>query len=201
MLRLKDASEALGITPGTLRNWTNQGLIQCSRSKTGQRIFSIDDIESATRKIHKKRTTVICYSRVSSIKQRDDLKRQTEFLQANIPNEYSESNYLHIEDVGSGINFKRKGLISLLEQVLSRNVSTVIVASKDRLYRFGFELIEWICEFHGTKILVLNQKDSTPESELGEDLMSIVQVYCCRWNGKRRYNKNNSKSNETQIET
>jgi len=201
MLRLKDASEALGITPGTLRNWTNQGIISCSRSKTGQRIFSIDDIESANRNISKKRNTVICYSRVSSIKQRDDLKRQTEFLQSNIPNEYSGSKCLYIEDIGSGINFKRKGLISLLEQVLSKNISTVIVASKDRLCRFGFELVEWICNFHGTKILVLNQKDTTPESELGEDLMSIVQVYCCRWNGKRRYNKNNNKSLETQIET
>jgi predicted site-specific integrase-resolvase len=72
------------------------------------------------------------------------------------------------------------------------------VASRDRLARFGFELIEWLCKEFGTELLVLDTEDTTPETELGKDLMSIVQVYCCRWNGKRRYTKKENQSIETE---
>jgi predicted site-specific integrase-resolvase len=67
------------------------------------------------------------------------------------------------------------------------------VASKDRMARFGFDLIEWLCHEYGTKILVLDNQNQSPTEELGKDLLSIVQIYCCRWNGKRRY-KNNKES-------
>ena len=206
MLRLSQASKELGVSPNTLRAWTNQGRITCSRTITGQRIFSSEDLQSTTggpsRKLQHTRETIICYSRVSSSKQRDDLVTQRAYLQSRIPNEYSKSKCIQINDVASGLNFKRPGLLHLLGLVTQGIVSAVIVASKDRLCRFGYELIEWMCLQHNTKIVVLNNKDSTPEAELGEDLMSIVQVYCCRWNGKRRYAaKQNSESIQVEIKT
>jgi putative resolvase len=144
----------------------------------------------------------ILYSRVSSHKQKNDLDRQQEYLRSNLPNEHSRSEKIEISDIGSGINFKRPGLLRILRLVKEGKVSSVVVASRDRMARFGFELIEWMCKEFGTKILVLDNEDTTPESELGKDLMSIVQVYCCRWNGQRRYqNRIKNQSQKTEIET
>lgn len=184
MLSIQEASIALGVSKSTLRRWDAEGRIPVSRSLTGRRMFDIDAIKGAQTK------HIILYARVSSRKQVDDLQRQKAYLRDNLPPQFNTAQCKEINDVGSGINFKRKGLTTLLEQVLSNTVQTVVVASRDRLCRFGFELVEWMCQQHGTNILVLNNQDTTPEQELGEDLMSIVQVYCCRWNGKRRYKNN-----------
>jgi predicted site-specific integrase-resolvase len=80
------------------------------------------------------------------------------------------------------------------------DISELVVASKDRLARFGFELIEWLCTEYGTRIVVLDTQDTTEEAELGNDLMAIVQVYCCRWNGRRRY-KVQDQSKETEVKS
>jgi predicted site-specific integrase-resolvase len=143
----------------------------------------------------------ILYSRVSSSKQKDDLERQKQYLRDNLPNKYPRTNLNDISDVGSGLNFKRQGLLQILGLVKEGEVSTIVVASRDRLARFGFELIEWLCKEFGTELLVLDTEDTTPETELGKDLMSIVQVYCCRWNGKRRYAKKENQSIETEDKT
>jgi len=167
MLRLHEAANRLGISKFTLRRWATQGTIKYSWTPTRQRIFAIEDVEAAIGKVQQKRTTVLSYCRVSSSKQSNDLQRQREFLTANIPDQYSRSQHLQISDIGSGINFKRKGLLRLLELVQQGNISAIIVASKDRLCRFGYELIEWLCLQHNTTIVVLDNHDKTPESELG----------------------------------
>ena len=200
MLRIKDASKHLGVTIGTVRKWCNEGKVNFTVAQSGHRLFTLEDLQAATGKIQKLRTQIICYCRVSSSKQKNDLIRQCEYVKTNIPNEYSRSECIIYTDIASGLNFKRQGLLRLLERIQQRDVSTIIVASKDRLCRFGYELIEWMCLQHGTKILVLDNKDTAPETELGEDLLSIVQVYCCRWNGKRRY-KGNKNNESIQIET
>ena len=196
------ACEILGIKPNVLRKWDKNGTIKAIRTPGGIRLFDITSIApEANLTKHKIKNTpvVILYSRVSSQKQKQDLERQQKYLDDNCPDEYSGSKNVPISDIGSGINFKRSGLLRILGQVKEGTVSAIVVASRDRLARFGFELIEWFCEQYGTKIVVLNNKDSTPESELGEDLMAIVQVYCCRWNGRRRYQKrrNNTESSQS----
>jgi predicted site-specific integrase-resolvase len=200
MLRLHQAATRLGISKFTLRKWATDGTIKYSWTPTHQRIFSVQDIDDAIGKVQQKRTTIISYCRVSSSKQRDDLVRQKQFLASNIPNKYSRSKLVQISDIGSGLNFKRPGLLHLLEQVQQGNISAIIVASKDRLCRFGYELIEWMCSQHDTTIVVLNNQNTTPESELGEDLMAIVQVYCCRWNGRRRYKSRDSQSSQASSQ-
>jgi putative resolvase len=165
-------------------------------------ISSIDQSISISKVKIKEDPKIILYSRVSSSKQQDDLKRQQEYLRNNLSDKYPGSGYVEVSDIGSGINFKRPGLLRVLGSVKKGDVSTLVVASKDRLARFGFELIEWLCTEFGTKIVVLDSEDTTPEAELGKDLMAIVQVYCCRWNGMRRYQaKKNCEGVQIETET
>jgi predicted site-specific integrase-resolvase len=133
----------------------------------------------------------IIYTRVSSSKQKNDLDRQTAFLQNKYPN------HIVIKDIGSGLNYKRKGLLKLLELSFKGLVGEVVVYSKDRLCRFGFELVEWLLLQNDSKILVLEQIDKSPEQEFSEDILSILQVFACRWNGKRKYT---DKNKEIQVE-
>jgi predicted site-specific integrase-resolvase len=194
------ACEILGVVPSTLRTWDKNGSIKTLRTPGGMRLFDVTSVNGYVQvvKVRKRNeASTILYSRVSSSKQKEDLKRQSEYLKTNHVVEPT-STITEISDIGSGINFKRPGLLQILGLVKDRKVSTIVVASRDRLARFGFELIEWLCSEYGTKIVVLDAEDTTPESELGKDLMSIVQVYCCRWNGRRRYKANKSQGVEIE---
>jgi predicted site-specific integrase-resolvase len=131
-----------------------------------------------------------CYCRVSSAKQKDDLERQSSYLGSLYPQ------YCIIKDVGSGINFSRKGLLAILECAMQKQIGEVVVAYKDRLSRFAFELIETIVRKGGGKITVLdNQQYKSKEDELSEDLLAIVHVFSCRKMGQRRYS-----SEKSQVE-
>jgi predicted site-specific integrase-resolvase len=94
-----------------------------------------------------------------------------------------------VKDIGSGLNFKRKGLRSLLDRLLKGDKLTIVVACKDRLCRFGFELIQYLVEKNGGSIVVLDQTVYCPQSELTQDLLSIVHVFSCRMHGLRKYGK------------
>jgi predicted site-specific integrase-resolvase len=198
--KVSKACDILGVKEGILRKWDQDGLIKTIRTPGGMRLFDISSINSTfvTQAQTKEKPVTILYYRVSSQKQKEDLKRQQDFLKTNLPDECAGSTIHEVSDVGSGINFKRTGLLQVLGRVKEGRVSTIVVASRDRLARFGYELIEWMCTEFGTKVLVLDSEDTTPESELGKDLMAIVQVYCCRWNGSRRYK---SKNKDSEVET
>jgi len=130
----------------------------------------------------------IVYCCVSSKKQMDDLERQKDFLQSKYPH------HIMVTDIGSGINWKRKGLKTILEQTMRGAVEEVVVAHKDRLCRFGFELIEFIFSSNKTKLVVLNRDDNeSPDTELTEDIISIIHVYSCRNMGRRRYSSKKNK--------
>ena len=93
-----------------------------------------------------------------------------------------------ITDIGSGINWKRKGLKKILEQTMLGNVEQVVVAHRDRLCRFAFELIEFIFESNNVKLLIIDTKvGESVNNELVDDILSIIHVYSCRAMGKRRY--------------
>jgi predicted site-specific integrase-resolvase len=201
--KMGDACKFLGVQAGILRKWDKDGFIKTIRTPGNMRLFDITSINpsgSITEIRKKEQPSVILYARVSSAKQSQDLERQKTFLQENLPDKYSGHPIIEVSDVGSGINFKRKGLLRILGLVKENRVSTIVVASRDRLARFGWELIEWMCTSYGTQIVVLDSEDNTPEAELGKDLMAIVQVYCCRWNGLRRY-KSKSQDKSDEVET
>jgi predicted site-specific integrase-resolvase len=132
----------------------------------------------------------VLYARVSSEKQRPDLERQVEDLRRAI--QPHQQLYEVIEDVGSGLNWHRQGLQTLLERIHKGQVGEVVVFHKDRLCRFGFELVEWIFTKAGVKLVVLGQDlasrpddDAREQQELAEDLLSIVTVFVAKHNGRR----------------
>jgi len=136
-------------------------------------------------KIDKDKKQNYIYTRVSSKKQADDLSRQIEYVRNKRP-EYAS--YIPISDIASGINFNRKGLSTILDAALQGIIGEVIVAHRDRLCRFGFDLIKLIIEKQGGKITVLDdERNKSSEQELSEDLLSIVHIYSCRQMGKRSY--------------
>lgn len=172
----RTAAKVLGVHPNSLRKWAKQGKIQFILSPGGKRLYDIESFAgSATA------TESVCYCRVSSHKQRDDLDRQVAFMRERFPT------YSIVTDIASGLNFKRKGLRSLLERVLRREVSEIVVAYKDRLARFGFDLIVWLVESHGGRIVVLNQVSMSPSDELTQDLLAILTIFSCRMHGLRKY--------------
>ena len=143
----KQLSKHFGVTPQTLKDWEINGILKCHKTKGGHRryIYSKPEVLTATKGKSKKK---FIYARVSSRKQVRDLQRQIDSLQSSYPT------YEVIKDIGSGINFKRRGLITLLDNVFGGNVSEVVVAHKDRLTRFGFELFKHIFEQFGVSITI-----------------------------------------------
>ena len=126
---------------------------------------------------------VIGYCRVSSNKQKDDLERQIDNVRMYmIAKGYQ---FEMIQDIGSGINYDKKGLNQLLDLVTNSEVEKIVILYKDRLLRFGFELVENLCKKYGTSIEIIDQTEKTEEQELVEDLAQIVTVFSCRLQGKR----------------
>ena len=181
----KNACEHFGIHANTLRKWADEGKIAHIRSPSGQRLY---DVSSVGKKIGTR--TKICYARVSSASQKEDLERQVLFLKQKYPD------YEVVTDVGSGLNFKRKGFRRVLESVLSNSVSEIVVAHRDRLCRFGFELVQWICDKSDTKLVVLEQTSLSPTEELTKDLLSIIHVFSCRLYGLRKYSSSIKKDKD-----
>ncbi len=175
----KKASDILGVSANTLRRWDDLGSIKTVRGPGKQRLYHLASVLGKPSGPSTKQGVV--YVRVSSPKQRDDLERQKAHMAAQFPG------YTIISDVGSGLNFKRPGLLKLLGRAERGDVGQVVVASRDRLCRFAFELLEWLLRKWSVELVVLDSKESSPEDELSDDLMSIVQVFCCRKNGRRRY--------------
>ena len=196
MLRVAKAAKHFGVSAGTVRRWCNTGRLQSYRTPGGQRVIDISptDVPKPTNP-----STIILYSRVSSTKQRDDLQRQQQYLRDNHKGQ-PEAEIVEVSDVASGLNFKRPGLLKVLGRIQEGGVRLLVVASKDRLARFGFDLIEWLCREYNTEIMVLDNTNSTPTEELGKDLLSIIQIYCCKWNGSRRYKTQKNKQ-DIEIET
>lgn len=184
-VKLGQAAKAFGVSTRTIYRWRDSNVIACKQTPSGQFVYQIRNSKAHAQ--FKKR---IVYIRVSSTKQRDDLQRQKTFMQQQFPS------YEVVADIGSGLNFKRQGLRHLLQLVMSGSVEEVVVSSKDRLCRFGFELIEWLFEQNNTKLLVLESNKINEREQFVNDILSIIQIYTCKWNGRRRYCV---KSQENQI--
>ncbi|MEH2381476.1 MAG: IS607 family transposase [Nostoc sp.] len=176
---LREAVKRLGLHPNTLRKYAGNGKIESIKNEAGQRLFNVESyLRGASQKL-----SFICYCRVSSTKQRDDLGRQIAYMQSLYPDAEI------IKDIGSGINFKRKGLQALLDRLMRGDKLTLVIACRDRLARFGFELIQYMVEQNGGQIVVLDNTVHCPESELTSDLLSILYVFSCRMHGFRKYSK------------
>lgn len=146
-------------------------------------------LEEHSNRIKKDREN-ICYIRVSTIGQKDDLERQRKYMKERYPN------YKIIEDIGSGINFNRRGLRKIIHMAIEGKINKLIVAHKDRLTRFGYELINDILyEYSRGEIIIEDKigKQKNPQNEIIEDVLQILNVYTAKMNGLRKYNRRNIK--------
>ncbi|MBK1641212.1 IS607 family transposase [Chromatium okenii] len=186
----REAAKRLGCHPCTLRKWADAGKIPHIRTSSGQRRYDVD----AYLRIQPQRV-IISYCRVSSFKQRDDLDRQVQFMREKYPQAEL------IKDIGTGLNFKRKGLNSILERALRGECIQLVVAHRDRLARFGYELIQQIIEHNGGELVILDQSAHSPEHELTKDLFNILHVFSCRMPGLKNYkNQVNQALSDAQAE-
>ncbi len=197
------AREILKVHNDTLRRWADGGKIAYIRhGNKGHRLYDINsilgrevqhDISSSVDSSNEKKT--ICYCRVSSRHQKDDLQRQVLSMRERYPTA------IIIDDIGSGINWKRKGLQSVIKQVIEEDVGTIVIHHRDRLCRFAYELIEFFFSQFGTKIVVLEQDQYEPniDNELADDILSIIQLFSCKKMGRRRY-KTSKRDNEIKEE-
>ena len=185
-----------GVSISTIRNWARAGTIAFETTPGGHHRYDINSVQESVRKPQsynlprptqsipetKEQSIGAIYCRVSSAKQKEDLQRQIHTLCEQYPN------YHEFSDICSGLQYKRQGLSRLLECVQAGTNKEVVVAHKDRLARFGTELIEWILKQAGATLIDLDKAVLSPTEEVTQDLMAIVHVFSCRLNDKRGYN-------------
>jgi putative resolvase len=184
------AASRLGVSTKTLERWLSDGKIEGIFTQGGQRRYNLDSIIPVRQGNPTDGRVTLLYARVSSRSQKSDLEQQINFLSAHYPDAEI------ITDIASGLNFKRKGLQTLLDRVLTNTCKLVVIAHKDRLCRFGFDLISWLCKRMQTEILVLNQTNLSPEREMVEDILAIIHVFSCRLYGLRKYKKQVAEDSE-----
>lgn len=187
-LSIGKMAESLGVTEQTLRNWDKSGKLKPAYvAESGYRYYSGEQLAKVTGLFYTDNSSkvVVGYCRVSTRKQSDKLDKQVECVrQYCIAKGYS---YKIISDIGSGVNYTKKGLQELLEMIMNDEVSRVVIMYKDRLVRVGFELIETVCEYHNVEIEVIDLTEESDQEELVEDLAQIITVFEARLSGKRAY--------------
>ncbi|MBS3029782.1 MAG: IS607 family transposase [Dolichospermum sp. DET50] len=187
-----EAANTLGVCLRTLRRWEAEGKISTVKTPSGQRRYEIEKFIKKESEPDGGRATVV-YARVSTRPQKADLDRQVEQLSAIYPGAEV------VKEVGGGLNLRRKGLIALLGRVLRGDIAIIVVAHKDRLARFGFDIIEWLCEQFDCKIVVLNQISLSPHAELVQDIVAILHSFSSRLDSIKRLE--NQIKEELQVET
>lgn len=189
LLNIAKASEVLGVAKSTLRRWESEGkLIPDLKTQGNQRRYKLSSIIPHKKAYISCNKKTIAYARISSQDQKADLERQKQVLEM-----YCASNgwdFEIISDLGSGINYNKKGLKELINSILDGNIGRLVVTHKDRLLRFGVELIFSICEAKEVEVVVINQgEDTSFEENLAKDVLEIITVFSARLYGSRS-NKN-----------
>ena len=181
---IQEVTKILNVTAQTLRNWDKTGkLIPNHKTVSGYRYYTEEQIEQLLGSNTTKDRKIVGYCRVSSNKQKDDLERQIENVKQYM---YGKGySFEIISDIGSGINYNKKGLNKLIKEITENKIEKIVILYKDRLLRFGFELIENLCKEKGTTIEIIDNTEKTEEQELVEDLVQIITVFSCKLNGKR----------------
>ena len=177
-------SKILGVSAQTLRNGDKKGKLHPHHtSSNGYRYYSHEQLNQVMNVKPNLDRIVIGYCRVSSNKQKDDLERQIENMKLYLTAQGKP--FEIISDIGSGINYKKKGLKELMKRISQNKVDKVIVFYKDRLLRFGFELVEYIASLYDCDIEIIDHTEKTEQQELVEDLVQIITVFSCKLQGKR----------------
>ena len=188
LVNISEAASILGVTTTTLRNRDKKGLLKPDEITKGKaRRYRIESLRNINRNIifTKDDLKTIAYARVSSHDQKEDLTRQVQVLELYC----SKHGYKYevIQDLGSGMNYYKKGLTKLIDLILDNQVQRLVLTRKDRLLRFGAELIFSICEAKNVEVIIINQGDEAPsfEEELAKDVLEIITVFSAKLYGSR----------------
>jgi len=188
------ASKVLGVHQRTLYQWDAKKIIETIRTPGGKRLYNVKKyLEETTKNIEENKEEIetiinkekIIYGRVSSNNQKDDLERQIKILKKYYPK------YTLIKDIGSGVNLNRRGLRKIIDLAIEGKIEEVVIVHKDRLCRFGYELIEdLIFKYSNGKITIINEvENKEPKEELVEDVLQIMNIFVAKMNGLIKYNK------------
>ena len=182
-VKIGEAAKLLGVSVQALRNWESEGKIMPShRTPGGQRMYDLAELLGT----HDKTYPTIAYARVSSNDQKEDLERQHAVLEAFCNKNGWQTEI--IRDLGSGMNYNKRGLSRLLELIVRGQMSRLVVTHKDRLLRFGADLIFRICELKGIEVVIINKGEQPSfEEELTCDVMEILTVFCAKLYGRRSH--------------
>jgi len=198
----KKASELFGVHQRTLYLWDKKKIIETIRTPGGKRLYNVkkylDGMDKNKSNVTKMNVPDIneklqnfkinyIYARVSSLGQKEDLERQKAVLLKEYPD------YTLITDIGSGMNLNRSGLRKIIDKSIEGKVNDVVIVHKDRLCRFGYDLIEDIIhKYSNGKIVVIGTtKEKEPKEELVDDVLQIMNIFVAKINGIRKYEKNN----------
>ncbi|WP_126602565.1 IS607 family transposase [Dictyobacter aurantiacus] len=189
MYTLGEFAKLVGVVPKTLQRWDREGRLKAHRTVTNQRYFTDEDLTlvlGLEKSPQKKRCLVYC--RVSSPAQKPDLMNQRHHLE-----QFCAARGLVVdewlEEIGGGLNFERKKFLAVVDRIIAGDVGMLVIAHRDRLARFGFPLIEHLCEMHQCELLVMNTPSLSPEQELTQDLLTILHCFSSRLYGLGNYRK------------
>lgn len=197
LVKIGEAAKLLGVSIGTLRRWEESGeLVPARKTQGGTRYYAVSDLLG----LGDSDAPTVCYARVSSHDQKDDLERQQEMLEAYCVAKGWRSEV--IKDLGSGMNYRKKGLNRLLEMILRKQMRRLVITHKDRLLRFGSELVFALCEIQQIEIVIIHKGDQPSfEEELAKDVLEIITVFSARLYGSRsKKHKETIKALKTVVE-
>jgi predicted site-specific integrase-resolvase len=174
-LSISEAAQLKGVSVSTLRRWESEGKLIPERTANGHRRYSINQLLD----IKPDNALTVCYARVSSHDQKNDLEQQKQVLELFCSTHGWQ--FQVIEDLGSGLNYSKRGLQRLIRMITDNQVERLVLTHKDRLLRFGSELIFSLCEHFGTEIVIINRtEDASFEEDLAKDVLEIITVFSDR---------------------
>lgn len=183
IVKASEAAKYYDISIPNLRKWAREGSIPVEHTPGGHYnyVIPIRPSLSEDEPVNGEWTPYVVYTRVSSRKQEDDLDRQVRYMS----NLYPE--YTVVRDIGSGINYKRKGFQTILERLFKGDIKKVVVAHQDRFVRFGFDFFEWLFQQFGAVLETVDRENANTQDDLVGDIMEVFTVFTARYYGRRKY--------------
>jgi excisionase family DNA binding protein len=186
IIAIGEAAKALGVSVTTLRRWEKSGKLTAIRTASGHRRYDLAKIMPEQYRVVGDNRRTIAYARVSSHDQKDDLERQKQVLELYCARQ--GWTFEVVSDLGSGMNYHKKGLKRLLNDIIGGHVGRLVITHRDRLLRFGAELVFAICEAKNVEVVIINQgEDTTFEEDLAKDVLEIITVFSARLYGSRSH--------------
>lgn len=186
LVSIGKAAKEAGVHVDTIRNWESKGLLKSERTKGNHKRFNMNDVLNIADRNKIQEDITAIYTRVSTPSRKSDLDFQQKVLQLHCASKGWK--YITIEDIGSGLNFKKKGLLELIRLIEQNKINRLLLNYKDRLLRFGNEIIFEMCKYHNVEVVIITEDESKSyEEELTEDVLSIINIFSTKLYGSRSH--------------